>query len=87
MFTFGVEVKDRITGFAGVVTGKASYITGCDQFLVQPPCSVSQLKEGKKPDGVWFDDVRLEKVGDTDLSASLAKKQTKPGACEPAPKK
>jgi len=51
----GIEVKDRITGFVGIITGVASYITGCDQYLVQPE------GDGKKyPDGQWIDVGRLQ---------------------------
>ena len=40
----GQKVKDSITGFAGIVTGRAEYITGCHQILVQPP--VKNAKDG-----------------------------------------
>ncbi|MCP4105384.1 MAG: hypothetical protein GY749_07595 [Desulfobacteraceae bacterium] len=50
----GIEVKDKITGLIGVTTGKANYITGCDQYLVQPQ------GDGKKyPDASWIDEGRL----------------------------
>jgi hypothetical protein len=52
----GRKVKDRITGFNGVVTGYVKYLTGCNQCLVIPPMG----KENKKPDGEWFDEQRLE---------------------------
>lgn len=59
MFQFGQEVKDKITGFKGIVTGKCSYITGCEQYLVQPKSKVSD----KKPEAIWFDIDRLEVIG------------------------
>ena len=43
-----------------MVTGYVQYITGCNQALVVPPVD----KEGKKPDGHWFDEQRLRQVGD-----------------------
>jgi hypothetical protein len=58
MFEFGSEVKDKITGFKGIVTGKCNYISGCEQYLVQPKGKTSD----KKPDAIWFDIDRLELV-------------------------
>lgn len=52
----GRKVKDRITGFAGVVTGYVYYISGCNQALVVPPVG----KDGKNADSNWFDVQRLE---------------------------
>lgn len=52
MIKLGATAKEIITGFEGVVTGRASYITGCDQYLVSP-------RDGGK-DPKWFDEQRLE---------------------------
>ena len=54
---FGTKVRDKITNFEGIVTGKASYITGCDQYLVQPPAKDWDYKDGR-----WFDSGRLTVV-------------------------
>ena len=54
----GSEVCDKITGFKGIAIGIATYITGCDQYLVQPPCE----KTSKKPDGCWVDEGRLDVI-------------------------
>jgi len=51
----GDRVKDTITGFEGITTGRAEYITGCVQFVVVPP-----IKDGKLIESEWFDEVRLE---------------------------
>ncbi len=51
MIKLGSFVEDRITTFAGVVTGRAEYITGCNQYLVTPKNSD---KEGR-----WIDEQRL----------------------------
>lgn len=51
MINLGATAKDIITGFEGVVTGRASYLTGCDQYLVSP--------RGDK-EARWFDEQRLE---------------------------
>lgn len=54
---FGSTVRDKITGFVGIVTGKCSYITGCEQILVVPPA-----KDGVFTAGTWFDEQRLEQT-------------------------
>lgn len=51
----GVTARDKITGFEGVVTGMAYYLTGCHQVLLQPAMS-----EGKWVESHWFDLQRLE---------------------------
>lgn len=61
-FKFRDMVRDEITGFAGVVTASANYITGCQQFFVQPG-----VKDDKTwQDGKWFDENRLVKIGDVE---------------------
>jgi hypothetical protein len=50
------EVVDNITGFAGKVTARAEYLTGCRQYLVQP----KQKKDTVEyPEGHWCDEGRL----------------------------
>lgn len=77
----GVKAKDKITGFTGIVTGKASYLTGCDQYLVQPKCK----EDGEMTDGRWFDEQRLEIVPDTQKAALDNSRGN--GACGVAPTK
>lgn len=52
----GRTVKDKITGFQGVVTGRVEYLTGCNQLLVSP----STDKSGALRDPAWFDEQRCE---------------------------
>lgn len=59
MLQLGKKAKDKITGFEGTLTGKASYITGCDQYLLQP-----SAKDGEFKNGVWIDSGRLEVIGE-----------------------
>lgn len=54
MVNLGDKVKDTITGFEGVVTGTAEYITGCRQVCIVPPA-----KDGDYKPGQWFDDDRV----------------------------
>jgi len=57
----GIRVRDRITGFAGVVTGEVTYISGCNQALVTPPVD----EKGQLRDAQWFDVQRLERTDET----------------------
>lgn len=54
----GKTYRDRITGFIGVCTGEAKYISGCDQVLLAPKTA----KDGSHRDGCWFDIQRLDEV-------------------------
>jgi hypothetical protein len=76
----GVEVRDKVTGFSGVVTGRADYITGCNQYLVQPPA-----KDGAFVEPRWYDEHRLAVIGTTRVE--LANDSGKDGADAPAPVK
>lgn len=79
----GSTAKDIITGFVGVVTGKVSYITGCDQCLLAPKCE----DDGKIQDARWFDVDRLVEQDAALVKLVAPKKGTrKPtGCCEIAP--
>lgn len=52
-----ITVEDKITGFKGKVVGHSDYLTGCDQYLVQPDAWGGEWKEGR-----WFDEGRLKVV-------------------------
>ncbi len=77
----GMHAKDVITGFEGIITGHCSYITGCDQCLVQPKKS----KTGDYIDGKWFDKNRL--VIRTEFEPIVLETDKDKGACDPAPVK
>lgn len=52
----GDLVRDKVTGFQGIVTGVHRWITGCTTATVKP----RELKDGKPIDGQAFDSPRLE---------------------------
>lgn len=54
--TLGVKAKDKVTGFTGIVTGHGRYLTGCDQYLLNPTLG----KDGAYREGQWFDENRLD---------------------------
>ena len=65
----GQTVKDKITGFEGIVTGHCQYISGCDQLLVQPRVG----SDGKKADAYWFDLQRLEVTNEEQVTLDNSK--------------
>lgn len=77
-FELGSSVKDILTGFSGVVTGRVSYITGCDRYLIQP----KMQKNGDYPSSEWIDDSRLNSIKKAIVTLDIGHK---PGACEAAP--
>lgn len=68
MIELGKLAKDKVTGFQGIVTGRAQYLTGCTQYVVVPPVAVG----GGFQHGEWFDEGRLEVVGDGVSVADVA---------------
>ena len=77
----GMKCEDKITGFVGMATGFVSYLTGCNQVLIQP-----QVKEdGTMTTAHWFDESRIR------VHTKIPKVQfdmgEKPGACDAAPVK
>jgi hypothetical protein len=74
----GQRAKDKITGLEGFLIGKASYITGCDQYLIQP-----ELKDGNHREGRWIDEGRIEILGEGISLEDVA--SDSPGCDIPAP--
>ena len=58
MIELGVIARDKITGFGGIVTGRAEYLTGCVQYMVTPPVK----KDGSYAESGWLDEDRLEVI-------------------------
>jgi len=55
----GMEVKDRVTGFQGIVVHRITFLNGCDRMGVQPKVS---KKEMELPEVKSFDEPDLEFV-------------------------
>lgn len=58
MIELGNKVRDSITGFTGIATGKTTWLYGCERICVQPQA----LHNGKPIDAEWFDDQQVELV-------------------------
>jgi hypothetical protein len=80
MFKLGWTLKDKITGFKGVVTGRCEYISGCHQVLLVPAVS----KTGDHREGHWFDEQRCERVGGSEVTLNNGRN---PGFDKEAPKR
>jgi hypothetical protein len=57
----GKQVRDKITGFEGICTGRAEYLYGCTQFSIVPK---AKMEEGKLGETYWFDEGRVEVTGE-----------------------
>ena len=59
-FAMGDRVRDRISGWTGIVIGCTHWLNGCIRYGVQK--EKLQPKEGKFEDVPWFDEQQLELV-------------------------
>ena len=59
MIELGKKGRDKITGFEGIITGRAQYLYGCDQYCLVPPSKEGTIKESH-----WFDEGRIEITGE-----------------------
>lgn len=80
MVELGDEVKCKITGFRGIVTGIAKCLTGCDRIDVRAPMK----KDGKMGEGYWFDFhaveiIKKQKVKAQSVQEPAAKNETRKG--------
>lgn len=57
----GLKVRDKITGFSGVVESVCYDLYGCIQAAVKPPVN----DKGEIVDGRWFDVSRLDVTDQT----------------------
>jgi hypothetical protein len=57
MIELGSRVRDRITGFSGIVISRHEYLAGCVRWGVQPE---ALDKDGKMLDDKVFDEPQLE---------------------------
>ena len=51
----GDRVKDKVTGFTGIVSSRTEYLYGCFRINVQP----EELHEGKLAPAATFDEPQL----------------------------
>jgi hypothetical protein len=80
----GQKARDVITGFEGIVLCITQHLTGCNQVCLLPQ---TLDKDGKRRDGEWFDDSRIQILDKTplQLQRTAAEVKANPGADEPLP--
>lgn len=82
MKLLGLKVRDRVTGFTGIVTTIAFDLYGCVQAVVNPLAR----EDNSKDDSRWFDTKRLEilsnepvmEVPSFGMAAAVAGPEAKP---------
>lgn len=87
MVHLGQTARDVITQFEGLVMARSEYLTGCTQILLVPR---GLDKDGKRQEGEWFDEPRLEitKSEVLDFGQVVLTPSSKPGRDESeAPKR
>lgn len=68
VFELGQEVRDVVTGYTGIVRGRAQYLTGCNTYAVQ----TRKLSDAGKPaDWLWFDENVLESTQGTGVTLNV----------------
>jgi len=75
MIELGDKVKDRISGFTGIVTSYTEFITGCDRCFV---CPDRLDKEGSVIEGHSFDVLELTIVKKKVISFDEPKEPKEP---------
>jgi len=55
----GSKVKDRVSGFTGIVESRIEYLNGCIQYGVVPKVG----KDNKKGESLWVDEEQIEIIG------------------------
>lgn len=68
-FSNGDKVSDKVTGFTGVITGAATYLTGCNQYLITAKVK-DEFSEAKSN---WFDEGRINIIIPKELKGSDVK--------------
>ena len=57
-FKLGVQAKSKISGFKGTITCRSEHLNSCNRYWIAPKVD----KDGKLPDGYWFDEGEIERV-------------------------
>ena len=52
----GATVKDKVTGYGGIIIGRTEWLYGCRRYTVQS----QEMKDGKPVDALAFDEDALE---------------------------
>jgi len=81
-YKLGSKVKDSITGFTGIVRVRSQYLTGCNNYGVQP---ISLKSDGSMSKWEYFDEDLLTQVGKKVLLEDRSKDKGGPMASDHYP--
>ena len=56
MIKLGDRVKDKVTGFTGIVIARTEWLYGCVRYGIQ----AEELKDGKPLEAQWLDEKQLD---------------------------
>lgn len=76
-FNLGEEVKDKITGFKGIVICQSKWINGCNTYGAKS----QELKDGLPQDTQYFDEPQLISLGTSEMTPQ----RTTGGPCVSVP--
>jgi len=79
-YELGDILKEKVTGFTGVVMVRAEYFTGCVHYGL---CAQKTDKDGKIPEWSWIDATRLVKQ-EGKVELDLPKDSSDPSGPMPA---
>jgi len=68
-YKLGAKVKDRVSGYKGIIDGRKQLLNGCLQYSVQ----AAVIEKGELVSGWWIDEAQLELIG-KGLNAKPVKK-------------
>lgn len=75
IYRLGLRARDKITGYEGIIYSFVKYLYGCNQYGINPGID----KDGKLKEVVWFDEGRIEIVGEGILAADVTVEKPGPG--------
>lgn len=73
----GWKVKDKISGYEGIVIGRTEWLHGCTRVTIQ----AQELKDGKPIDSCTFDEPQLDVL----TAQSIMGRVTNAGGPRPEP--
>lgn len=56
-YPLGVEAKDTITGFVGIIESRSQDLTGCNRYLLTPK---AKNNDAAKTKGMWVHEATTE---------------------------
>ena len=71
IYKLGLQAKDKITGFKGIITGRCEHITGCNTYGLKAKMD----KDGKTNESEWIDEGMIEVTGKGITKKSVKSKE------------